>query len=369
MIDRTSQICRLAVVASLLCVAAPMPSIAAADLDAVLMRLDALEKENAQLRQRVKRLEGTSARAEKPATAAYAAARPDHTVVEKAPPMMPPVGPRWEAEVRALYWESPGAIDAARTTSASTTTTQHLDLPFSPGVAGSARYYVRPATFVEIGGYWWASDTAISIAGSAEIGNVNANFPGGMTGATNQLDRDIYSAHLSTGTRFDITPWWTIEPGVGLAWMHLEDRQSGTISGRDFLLNPVQLVFDSSVEIDSFAARLGLSNSLQLSESLHLTAAAHALVGVARGNNSLMRGGFGSAGLTVDNATGAFWGAEANLGFSVTRPWGNASATFQAQYDFLYYDVSSVYRAGTYFNTPPQNVLLHGPSAGLKITY
>jgi hypothetical protein len=106
-----------------------------------------------------------------------------------------------------------------------------------------------------------------------------------------------------------------------------------------------------------------------LSESLRLTAAAHALVGVARGDNSLTRSGFGGASLTVDNTTGAFWGAEANLGFSVTRPWGGALATFQAQYDFLYYDVSSVYRGGTYFGTPPQNVVLHGPSAGFKITY
>lgn len=368
MVNRAIRVWKYAVIAALACTFSAS-AVASPGLDAILKRLDALEKENAQLRQRVKRLEGVPAQPQKPATTSYAAARPDHGVAPaKLPATPPPAGPRWEAEVRALYWESPGAIEAARNTSSDITTTHHLDLPFSPGVAGSLRYYGWPATFVEVGGYWWTSDTTFNISGSAEIGNVALVFPVGMNGATNRLDRDIYSAHFGAGTRFDITPWWSIEPDVGLAWVHLEDRQSGSASGFTFPMTPTQVRFDSRVDIDAIAARLGVSNALQLSDSLRLTGGAHALVGAARGNNSIGQSGIISQ-TTVENTTGAFWGAEANLGFSVTRPWGGGTATFQAQYDFLYYDVSSVYRAGTYLSTPPQNVVLHGPSAGFKISY
>lgn len=370
MIDRTTGVLKHAVIAMLAC-ALPASADASTGLDAVLKRLEALEKENALLRQRVRRLEGEPAQAEKPATAAYAAARPDHAAVTKT--QITPPGPKVEAGLRALYWESPGAIQSAQTFDFfGNINTHYLDIPFSAGFAGFARYYGRPGTFVEIGGHWWRGKDDAFISGSQTVGNVNL-ITTTPTASQNELKRDVYGIHASVGSQFAVTPWWMIEPTFGLAWIHLEDRQSGSLSGFDFLNVTTRTgTFNSTVKIDAAAARIGLSNEFAISDSIRLTGSAHALVGIANADNSLsfdVNSVPPFQSRTVHNLTGAFWGAETSLGFAVTQPWGNASATFHAQYDFVYYDVGGVYRGGTYIGTPPQNIVLHGPSAGLKITY
>jgi hypothetical protein len=317
-----------------------------ATIDDVLKRLAALERENATLRGRVKRLEGSQAAAVAPARDQVPAAAP---VIAKAAPAPAQPASEWSFDARALYWQSASDFAYAFVASGTSAQYQFVDSSSHLGLAAAARRTRDDGRFFDLAGYYWSGESSSSL----------------FSGVDNEgrVSQKVGNVVASVGSTLALTPSWNVETSVGASYTKIEDRRARTrAAGTSAASN--------AIDLDAIGARFGLRNLYELWPNLQLTADLGATLAYARAEEVSSTTLLGSTGINSAARSGPLVGFDGRVALVASFPMRTAQVQAHIGYDFVYCNLTNVsaFAPGVDGNEI-DDIWLHGPSAGVTVRY